>query len=112
MKAMIEEIKDILKTFAELVRAAGLAAEDGKFGWSDFPFLVPALISLPKAIAGANRIKFSEITDENKKELQRYLVDELDMPQEKTEEFIERTFQVLSDISLLIRDYYQFLKDK
>jgi len=94
---MVNEIKDILNTLAKFANAAGSALDDGKITWGELPLLMPALISLPAAISGATKIHLSKLTDAERIELQDYLLAELEIPQAEAEEFIERSFKILSD---------------
>ncbi len=96
----ITETKDVVLLGISLGNALGKSLEDGEFNWTDAIGFIPALTKVPAAISGISQVK-NEIMDmdpQEKQELKSMVIDEFDIPQEKTEEIIEASIAAVLEL--------------
>ena len=92
----IDELKDVVAFGAELGNAIGKSLEDGKITLTDAVNFVPALTSMPAALSGFGDVKkeLDDLDAQEKEQLISYFQSKFDIPQEKTEAFIEDALKI------------------
>ncbi len=110
--AGLKETKEVLKAIAALTNATGLSLEDKKFELGDVAFFIPALIELPLAVENYKLVvdEIKDLSNEEKVELQVFVATELNIPQERTEQYIEAVFNLMGNLYLLVSEFYKFVK--
>lgn len=93
--ADLKDLQDVVKAGLDIAEALHDGAQ-----WTDFT----ALLSMPAAIAGIENVPkiLQELTTEQKTELQQFVKDNYDIPDNKLEELIEGAIAVCVDITHLI----------
>lgn len=109
----VNEIKEVLLAAASLANAVGLAVEDKKFSFADLTYFIPALLTLPPAFENAGEVgkQFAALDQAGLLEIQGYVVNELNIPQERAEEFAEESFKFASSLFLLAKNFAGFIRD-
>ena len=100
------ETKDALKFAFALVEGIQNAEADGKFNMSDLPGFMPALLDLPAAVAGAEKIplEFKGMDVNEATELKQWVKDTYSIPDDKLEQTIENAFAIIIDIWIFLKD--------
>lgn len=106
--AGIQETKDALAFAAAIGNATGVVLQDGKFDLFEVTAYIGALTKFPAAIEGAEGIpaELQDLTGEEAAELLAFLQNELDLPQDTTEEAIEDHLAVVLALYRLAQKYY------
>ena len=79
-------------------------ADDGKITWNELFSFIPVLTGVPAVIKAAPQLldEFKDLSEAEKAELHDWLVTELDLDNDKLEEYIEKGFELLLALSALI----------
>lgn len=109
----VQEIKEVLLAAASLANAVGLAVEDKKFSFADLTHFIPALLTLPPAFENVSEVgkQFAALDQAGLLEIQGYVANELNIPQERAEKFAEESFKFASSLFLLAKDFARFLRN-
>ncbi len=112
IKSEVQEIKEVLLAAASLANAVGLAVEDKKFSFADLVHFIPALLTLPPAFENIGEVgkQFAALDQAGLLEIQGYVVNELNIPQERAEEFAEESFKFASSLFLLAKNFAGFIR--
>jgi len=104
----IDETKDAIAFIASFGNAMGQSLEDGKFELGEYINFIPSLIKLPEAISGINKLpdELRNITDEERAELLAFIKDQLDLPQDATEELLEDSLETAIVVFGYIRKHF------
>lgn len=99
----IEELKDVIVFSVSVAEALGRTLEDGKFDWQESLHFIKSMTKLPAAIEGISQVELElgDLTDEEKVEIEK-LIEELNMPVEKTEVIVEKALAIAVDLTELI----------
>jgi hypothetical protein len=103
-----KETKEVLDAMIALGKAIETSMEDGELKLTDIPNFILFLTRIMPAIEGVQDVPFEfQVADpEQIAELKAYLKDELDLEDDKIEQFIEDCFKVALDIYMLISLYF------
>lgn len=109
----VSEIKEVILAAAQLTNATYLAIQDHKFTIADLAYFIPALLTLPPAFENIGEIvdQFENLDEDGKLELQEYVKQELNIPNERAAEYIRESFNFASSLFLLINNFAKFLRD-
>lgn len=102
-----KETKDVLNFVIPIVKGSVTVLEDGKIQVPELVVFLPALLNIKDAIEGIEQVplEFKLSTPEEAEELKQYLREQLDLPDEKMEEFIEDAFALVLDLYNMIKKF-------
>ena len=102
-----KETKEVLEFVIPVVKGFTQISEDGKVEIHELIVFLPTLLKLKDAIEGVDQVplEFKLATPEEAEELKQYLRDELDLADDKMEEFIEDSFALVLDLYKLIQKF-------
>jgi len=103
-----KETKEVLDAMIALGKAIEASMEDGKITLTDIPNFILFLTKIMPAIEGVEDVpfEFQVAKPEEIAELKAYLKEELDLADDKIEQFIEDCFKVALDIYMLTSLYF------
>lgn len=109
-----KETKEVLDAMIALGKAIEASMSDDKISLTDIPNFILFLTKIMPAIEGVENVPFEfQVADpEQIAELKQYLKDELDIEDDKVEQFIEDCFKVALDIYMLISLYFTVQTDE
>lgn len=102
------ETKQVIKLVIGIGRGIELSLKDDKFTLSDLPNFFSVIMDLLPAVEGVEDValEFKLATEEEVEELKAYVKAELDLEDDKVEEFIEDAFAVVLDIYHVLKRYF------
>lgn len=102
-----KETKEVLGFVIPIVKGSEQVLADGKIQIPELVVFLPALLKIKDAIEGVDQVplEFKLSTPEEAEELKQYLRDELDLADDKMEEFIEDAFALVLDLYNIIKKY-------
>ena len=108
VKVGFKETKEVLDAMIALGKAIEASMEDGKISLTDIPNFILFLTKIMPAIEGVEEVpfEFQVAKPEEIAELKAYLKEELDLEDDKIEQFIEDCFKVALDIYMLTSLYF------
>lgn len=114
MSLDIKETKEVLAFVTALGNGIGGAMEDGEWSFTDISKFIPAFTKLIPAISGIEFVddELDDLSVEEMEELQKFVVDELDIPQEDAEYFIERAFSIAIELFSIVQEYFSKKKEE
>jgi hypothetical protein len=103
-----DETKQVIKLVIGIGRGIELSLKDDKFTLADLPNFFAVIMDLLPAIDGIEDValEFKLATEEEVEELKAYVKAELDLEDDKVEEFIEDAFAVVLDIYHVLKRYF------
>ena len=114
VKVGFKETKEVLDAMIALGKAIEASMEDGKISLTDIPNVILFLTKIMPAIEGVEDVpfEFKVAEPEEIAELKAYLKKELNLEDDKIEQFIEDCFKVALDIYMLTSLYFSGDKDE
>lgn len=108
VKVGFKETKEVLDAMIALGKAIEASMEDGEIRLTDIPNFILFLTKIMPAIEGVEDVpfEFQVAKPEEIAELKAYLKEELDLADDKIEQFIEDCFKVALDIYMLTSLYF------
>jgi hypothetical protein len=102
------ETKQVLDLVITLCSGIAKSLEDDKISFEDLPNFFAVIYQLVPAVEGIDQVpmEFKLASAEEAEELKQYLKDNLDLPDDKMESFIEDSFGVVLDIWQLVKQYF------
>lgn len=101
----IENLKKLVKFGFELTKQIATANADG-WQWTDALSFVDEIAAIPGVVKSFPEIQneLSDLTKEERTELDAYVVEEFDIPNDKVEAFVEDSLQLaVAAVSLVTR---------
>ena len=104
----IQETKEVLSAAAAMGNGYSQAIADGKIGIGDIGFLITALVKLPAALSGIDKVpeELQDLDDSEKQELIDHVKNELNIDDNKAEKFVERGFEVILTNWQFVNDFF------
>lgn len=99
-----KELKEAIKFVIELGNGLGESLEDDKFTFGDLANFLPAMMAVPAAFGGINKIpsELDDLDETERLDLVEFVRSELDIEQDKAELIAEQAFLVLTQIFKLV----------
>ena len=103
-----KETKEVIDLAIALGSGIAKSLEDDKITFEDLPNFWAVIFAVMPAFEGLDQvaIEFQLATEEETAELKAYIKEQLDLPDDKLEEFIEDAFAVVIDIWMLVKRYF------
>lgn len=104
----IKEIKEVLTLMSSVIKAVDAATKNG-LSWDDFYHFVPVVPKVFPALEGIENVddELFDLTEEELDELKVFVKDELDIPDNQVEMFIEKGLSIALDTAFLIKEIYK-----
>lgn len=104
----IQETLDVIRFSASFGNGLGNILEDGKFEWSEVLEFVPALTKLPTAVSGIGNVsaELLDLDETEKQQLYDTVVNEFNIPQDRTEDFIEDALKQALDLFSFVQKWF------
>lgn len=104
--ANMKETKEAVSAFISFGNALGLSLEDGKITLKDSVHFIGAIMEVPKALEGFNKIpdEIKNMTSEEQDELYLFVKEKFSIPDERIE-------KIIIDALLLAKMNYNFVKE-
>lgn len=103
-----KETQEVLSLAAALIKAIDASGKDG-FQWSDFYNFVPVVPKVFPALEGIELVD-DEVKSWNEEDLEfikAFVENDLDIPNDKVEMFIERGIKILLDSVFLAKEIFE-----
>lgn len=100
----IENVKKLVKFSCDVTKEVAVAMADGKFDWTESFGFFDEIMAIPGVVKSFPEVgkELSELTVEERGELNSYIQSEFDIPNDKVELFIENSLSfVLSAVALV-----------
>jgi hypothetical protein len=96
----MEQIKDVVKLGCSLGNAISKSLADGEFTWTDAVYFIGAVKDIPAAVSGIGEIsgELMDMDESEKEELKKFIMDEFDIPGDKTESVIESAVSAVLEL--------------
>lgn len=103
----IENVKKLVKFSCDLTKQISEALADGKFVWSEAFGFVNEVMQIPGVVKSFPDIKneLSELTPEERQELNDYFAAEFDIANDKIEAFIEHALSLAISLVALVEEW-------
>ena len=100
----IEKLKNALAFAINLGEALDKRLEDGKLSFVEGITLIPSLKDLPEVISSSKDIwkEFLDLDSTEKDELISFIETELDLENDKVEDFIQTSLKFVSELSVFV----------
>ena len=100
-----KDIEEMLDFALSLFSAIQKAAEDREFTVTDLRFFVEPLRKIYAAVEGADNIpaEWNDLSDEEKERLSLFFKERFDIPDDELEQFIEKVFAFLLELSDILK---------
>lgn len=108
----IEKLKSLLKAGLNFAKSATKALEDKKVSFFEAVGLIPevfAVIGVAKTWTDV-QAEIADLDEDEKDEINQFVADEFDIPNEKVELFIEHSLAQIISLNILIYEF-KHLKD-
>jgi hypothetical protein len=104
----LDETKDVLNFLAEFGENLSTALDDGDVDWGDLINFIPALAKAGPAWMGIEKVpgEITDMTPEEKAELDLYVMEEFDISEDNVEDYLERGFAVLTHLFEFVSTFY------
>lgn len=103
---MLQDLKTLLKFGFDVSKQVAVSGADG-WQWTDAFSFVDELMELPatiKSVPGAKEA-IANLSAEDKAELDSWIAQEFDIPNEKLEVFIEHSLQMVTSGLILVTEF-------
>lgn len=99
-------LKKLIKFSTDLTKQIAESLKDG-WNWLDAVSFVDEITAIPGVVKSFPAIKqeLSELSPEERQELHAYIVDEFDIPNDRTEIFIENSLSVAISLIALVEEW-------
>ena len=89
----IDNLKKIVKFACGFTKQISIALEDGKFQWTESLGFMDEIMEIPGVVKSFPELKqeLADLSTNERNELYEYLVAEFDLPNDKTELFVENS---------------------
>lgn len=103
-----KETKEVIDLAIALGTGIAASLEDKKISFDDLPNFWAVLFKVMPAFEGLDQVQveFELATEAETTELKAYIKEQLDLPDEQMEEFIEDAFAAVLDIWMLVKKYF------
>lgn len=112
--AGITETKELAGFLCSLGNAIGKSVDDGDFGFTDVIHFVDALKKAFAALSNLGEIatEMVDLSGDERRELQEYIIKEFDIPQDTAEIIVESGLDIALDLFALIQENFLGGDDK
>lgn len=106
----IENLKKFLKFSAKVTESVEAARADGEIDWTDYRHFVDDIPAIMGVVAAAPQLKdeILDLSSDEKKELQTYFKEELDIDNDNLEELIENIVSQVINVASFIDEALEF----
>lgn len=100
-----KELKELLLLLIKGINGLGLALQDGKISLGDATYFIAALRDLPAGLSGLGEIpaEIKDLDDDEKAELKQLIEQNLDIPQDQIEQYLEAALKLLISAADLLK---------